>query len=374
MKRIFLLLTITTVLLIALFSFGSYAVTTGSNISARSAVLYCSDNSEFVFEKDADTAVPMASLTKVMTALVVLDRSDPQSVVEIPSEACGIEGSSVYLTAGEKLTVGDLLYALMLESANDAAVALALSVSDSVSDFAELMNRKAEELSLTSTHFTNPHGLDDEDHYSSARDLALLFDYALRNEDFAKIVSTYKYSIPYGDDPDGRSLVNHNRLLNSCEGCIGGKTGYTKRTGRCLVSACRRKDITLICVTLNDTDDWADHRDMFDYGFSILDRYTLVNEGTFVGMHLISGTSDTVRGKISTFEAVLTKDQYNSLNPVYRLKRFYYAPVNNGDVLGSLVWYCEDKLIGSCEITSIETIESIKYKRSFWSRLFSFLN
>ena len=373
MKRHLSLLLVVAVF-IYIFPYKGYGNDPACNISAKSAVLYCADNGDFITEKNADIVLLMASLTKVMTAVVVLEALDPDTVITVPEAACGIEGSSVYLTAGEKLTVRDLLYALMLESANDAAVALALSVSDSIIDFADLMNRTAQRLSLKSTHFTNPHGLDDDEHYSSARDLALLFDYALKNETFADIVSTYKYSIPYGDDPDGRLLVNHNRLLNSYDGCIGGKTGFTKRTGRCLVSASRRNGITLICVTINDGNDWADHKDMFDYGFSILDSYQLVNDDTYVGMHVINGTNDTVRGKIKPFEAILTPEQYNCICPVYRLKRFYFAPVAKGDILGTLMWYCEGKLIGSSDIVSVENNDSIKYKRSFWANLFSFLD
>ena len=374
MKRHVLIFTVVIVIFTTASGYSVNADDPGINISAESAVLYCADNADFIIENNADVLLPMASLTKVMTAVVVLESIDPEISVKVPQGACGIEGSSIYLTVGETLTVRDLLYALMLESANDAAVALALTVSEGVSEFADLMNVTAKRLSLTSTHFTNPHGLDDEEHYSSARDLAILFDYALKNETFAEIVSTYKYSIPYGDDPDGRLLVNHNRLLNSYEGCIGGKTGYTKRTGRCLVSACVRDGITLICVTINDGNDWSDHMAMFDYGFSVLDSYMLVNNDTFVGMHVINGIQDTVRAKIKPFEAVMTEDRYNRIRCVYRLKRFYFAPIDKGDVLGSLLWYCDDELIGSTDIISVESIESIKYKRSFWARLFGFLN
>ena len=342
--------------------------------SAESAALYCSENGEFIFENNSNAKLPMASLTKVMTAIVVLESCDINSIVEISADACGIEGSSIYLTAGEKLSIKDLLYALMLESANDAAVALALAVAPSISEFVDKMNATAERLSLSSTHFMNPHGLDSDDHYSTARDLALLFDYALKNETFSEIVSTRKCYIPYNDQENGRLLVNHNRLLTSYDGCIGGKTGYTKSSGRSLVSASKKDGITLITVTINDRNDWADHKALFDYGYSILKSYDIVNDGDFYDVHIINGTKDTLKARIASVKAVLTEEQYNSLKPVYCLQRFYFAPVEKGDVIGTLLWYCDDRILFASDITASESIDSIKYKRSFFSRLFAYLN
>lgn len=344
------------------------------NTSAQSSVLYCSENGEFIYESNSNVKLPMASLTKVMTAVVVLENSDIHSIVEISPDSCGIEGSSIYLTPGEKLSVKDLLYALMLESANDAAVALALAVAPTVSDFVDNMNDTAKRLSLNSTHFMNPHGLDSEDHYSTACDLALLFDYALKNETFSEIVSTYKCYIPYNEQENGRLLVNHNRLLASYDGCIGGKTGYTKSSGRSLVSASKKDGITLIAVTINDRNDWSDHRTLFDYGFSVLNAYDLVNDDGYIGVHIINGTNDLLQARITPIKAVLTEEQYNSLRPVYCLKRFYFAPVENGQIIGSLNWYCGDNILYTSDIIASESVDSIKYKRSFLNRLFAFLN
>ena len=374
MKIRFLILVIAIFVFIGIFPRSAFAEQSQVNTSAESAVLYCSESGEFIFESNSNSKLPMASLTKVMTAVVVLENCDINSTVEISAESCGIEGSSIYLTRGEKLSVRDLLYALMLESANDAAVALALSVSPTVSDFVDIMNDTAERLSLSSTHFMNPHGLDSTDHYSTARDLALLFDYALKNEVFSQIVSTAKCYIPYKDQDNGRLLVNHNRLLTSYEGCIGGKTGYTKSSGRSLVSASKKNGITLIAVTINDRDDWNDHKAMFDYGFSILNTYDIVSDTALVNVHIITGTHDSLKAHITPIRAVLTNEMYNCLQPIYHLKRFYFAPIDKGEVIGSLLWYCGDQVVYRCDIVATESIDSIKYKRSFLNRLFAFLN
>ena len=204
-----------------------------------------------------------------MTALTVLrEGGDLDRSFTIPPEACGIEGTSIYLQPGETLTVRDLLYALLLSSANDAATALALCCSGSIPAFADRMNRIAEQLGLENTHFVNPHGLDHPEHYSTARDLALIAAAAFEDVNFREIVSTRRYLIPA---PDGgrRILTNHNKLLSRYSDCVGVKTGFTKKSGRCLVSAAERDGVLLISVTLNDPNDWNDHTLLLDYGFSL---------------------------------------------------------------------------------------------------------
>ena len=237
--------------------------------SASSAILYCPASGSVLFQKNADERRPIASTTKIMTALTVLRKGgDLDRPFVIPPEACGIEGTSVYLQPGETLSVRDLLYALLLASANDAATALALCCSGSIPAFADEMNRIAEQIGLEHTHFVNPHGLDHPEHYSTASDLALLVSAAFEDVVFREIVSTRRYSIPA---PDGgrRVLLNHNKLLTRYPDCVGVKTGFTKKSGRCLVSAAERDGILLIFVTLNDPNDWNDHAALLDYGFSL---------------------------------------------------------------------------------------------------------
>ncbi len=247
------------------------------SVSAQHAILMDADTGAVLYEKDADAQSLIASTTKIMTGLLVCETCDLDEQVIIPPEAVGIEGSSVYLKAGETLTVRDLLYGMLLQSGNDAATALALHLSGSIEAFADRMNDKARELGLTNTHFANPHGLDDEENYGSARDLATLTSYALKNPDFAQAASTKTYRT--GD----RCFVNHNKLLWNCEGAIGVKTGFTKKAGRILVSAAERNGRTLICVTVSAPDDWNDHCALYDYGFSQYEMTAIAQAGESVG-------------------------------------------------------------------------------------------
>ncbi|MBQ3355801.1 MAG: D-alanyl-D-alanine carboxypeptidase [Oscillospiraceae bacterium] len=245
--------------------------------SAKCSILMDADTGRILYAKNSDKKSMIASTTKIMTAIVVLEHCDLNEEYEIPPEATGIEGSSIYLQAGERLTIRDLLYGMMLHSGNDAAVALALACSDSVPEFVDLMNLKAQQLGLHQTHFENPNGLDGDAHYSTAADLARMTRYALQNEAFAEIVATK--SIQIGT----RSLTNHNKLLWSCDGAIGVKTGYTKAAGRILVSAAERNGRRLIAVTICDGNDWQDHKALYDYGFSQYPERVLISAGEDVG-------------------------------------------------------------------------------------------
>lgn len=262
---------ILTVFLILIFIiYTTVASSAGAlSLSAKSAALYDPSTKSFLYTKNADTRLPMASTTKIMTALVAIERCPLEKEVLVADEAIGTEGSSLYLKKGEALTMGDLLMGLMLRSANDAAAAIAYEISGGIEAFSELMNEKASALGLVDTHFTNPHGLDDEDHYTTAKELALLSAAALENDTFRDIVSTKKCIIKNADG-EARLLINHNKMLGSYEGSIGVKTGFTKRSGRSLVSAAERGNSRLITVTINAPDDWRDHKTMLDYGFSVI--------------------------------------------------------------------------------------------------------
>ncbi|MBE6565051.1 MAG: D-alanyl-D-alanine carboxypeptidase [Ruminococcaceae bacterium] len=323
-----------------------------SALSAEAYVLMEAESGGIVCEKQADKRLPMASTTKIMTALVAMEAMPLDEKVRIPKEAVGIEGSSVYLKEGEVLTLEELLYALLLASANDAAEAIAIAVAGSVSAFAERMNRRAEELGLTDTHFTNPHGLFDEAHYTTARELAAIAREALENEDFARIVSSGRASIP-GSDGGKRFLVNHNRLLKSCEGCIGVKTGFTKKSGRCLVSAAEREGVRLIAVTLNAPDDWNDHACLFEEGFACYEHMLLAREGDigFV-MRSVGGERDTVSfSNADRIEATLRKEGKNITCRVEK-RPFYYAPIAKGEVLGRVIFYNNGSPIGESLLTA----------------------
>ena len=324
-------------------------------VSARGAVLMEADSKSIVFEKDAHVRLPMASTTKIMTALVAIENGQLDKTVKIPDTAVGVEGSSVYLKAGEELTLEELLYAVLLESANDAATAVAIEVGGSVENFARMMNEKARSLGLSDTHFTNPHGLDNEEHYTTASDLAVIAASALENDTFAKIVSTYKTTIP-GSDYD-RVLVNHNRLLKTYSGSVGVKTGYTKRSGRCLVSAAERDGVRLVAVTLSDPGDWKDHTAMLDYGFSLLKCAKICDsDGLVYDIPVSGGSTETVRAATNgKFSVTVPKD--SRVTATVEARRFLWAPVRQGDYVGKVQICVDGRAVTSLELFACESCE-----------------
>ncbi|GAJ39390.1 D-alanyl-D-alanine carboxypeptidase family protein [Saccharococcus caldoxylosilyticus] len=242
-----------------------------NGISAQSAILMEQRSGRVLFEKDAHTKRRIASITKIMTAILAIESGKMNDTVTVSARAVHTEGSSIYLKEGEKIKLRHLVYGLMLRSGNDAAVAIAEHVGGSVEGFVFLMNQKAAEIGMRNTHFANPHGLDDsENHYSTAYDMALLMQYAMKNKEFRKISGTEVYRAPAapGEDWD-RVWRNKNKLLTSLyEYCTGGKTGYTKRAKRTLVTTASKGGMDLIAVTLDAPDDWNDHIAMYEYGFN----------------------------------------------------------------------------------------------------------
>ena len=258
MTRRFLCCTLVVLCLYSIFPCRILAVET----SAASAILMDADSGRVLYERNADRKMLIASTTKILTALVAIEEGDLHDTVKVSREAAYTEGSAMYLTEGETLTLETLLYGLLLCSGNDAAVAVAQHVGGSVKGFVALMNEKAQELGMEHSSFANPNGLDDEQHYSTARDMAKLARAALENETLMRIASTRSVTI------GGRTMTNHNKLLHYVDGCLGLKTGYTKAAGRTLVSCVERNGQRLVAVTLQDGNDWADHAALYDYGFS----------------------------------------------------------------------------------------------------------
>ncbi len=309
-------------------------------ISAECAVLMEAESREIVFEKNGSTPCSMASTTKIMTALVVLETLPLSHVFTVDDSAVGTEGTSAYLEKGDTMTVEAALYALLLQSANDAANALAIEAGDSVEGFASLMNSKARELSLNATRFANPSGLPAEDHYTTARDLAALAAVCLENEDFCRIASTKSITVTIGEKE--RTFVNHNKLLSLYDGAIGVKTGFTKESGRCLVGAAERDGVRLISVTLSAPDDWNDHRAMLDMGFELYRRYTLCRENEFLIALPVAGRSNRVCATASmSKEVTLKKD--SAVNAVIEAERFIYAPALKGQKVGCVIFYSKGK-------------------------------
>ncbi|MEH7345365.1 D-alanyl-D-alanine carboxypeptidase family protein [Bacillus sp. JJ1532] len=240
------------------------------SVSARSAIVMEQGSGRILFEKDAFTPRRIASITKIMTAILAIESGKMDEMVKVSEKAVRAEGSSIYLIPGEKIKLEDLVYGLMLRSGNDAAVAIAEHIGGSLDGFVFLMNQKAKEIGMENTHFENPHGLDDhENHFSTAYDMALLTRYAMNNKEYGKISGTKVYKTPHPNEGWDRKWTNKNRLLSDYEYSTGGKTGFTKRAKRTLVTTASKGGLDLIAVTLNATGqtDWNDHIQMYEMGF-----------------------------------------------------------------------------------------------------------
>ena len=314
-------------------------------LSAKSAILIDAQTGRVLYEKDADRRSLIASTTKIMTALVVCEQCNVLDRMEIPQQAVGIEGSSMYLQTGEILTIQELLYGMMLHSGNDAATALAIYCGGTMEGFVQLMNDKARALGMTNSHFENPHGLDSPQHYSTARDLAVLAAYAMENPVFAKTVSAKNVTV------GNRYLKNHNKLLWLLEGADGVKTGYTKAAGRILVSSVCRNGRRLIAVTINAPNDWQDHKSLYESGFADFAVHDLVRPGQLLGMaEVFGGEADRVEllADEAFSYALRSCEQVHIQLPV---SGFVYAPIAAGDFAGYAYVLVDDKPVGKVALT-----------------------
>lgn len=335
-------------------------------VSARKAILVDASTGRVLYEKDANSRSLIASTTKIMTALIVCEQCNVLDRMRIPKEAVGIEGSSMYLQEGEVLTVQELLYGLMLQSGNDAAVALAIYCGGTVEGFVQRMNDKARLLGMTGTHFENPNGLDSPAHYSTASDLATLSCYAMKNPIFAQTVSTKTVRI------GNRSLRNHNKLLWRVDGAEGVKTGFTKAAGRILVSSASRDGRRLVCVTINDGNDWADHTALLEDGFSHYTLQTVVSEGDYVGTVEVAG-GQASRVQLQAQEG-FTFPLAENEEPQILLSGpgFAYAPVVQGECAGYAYICIGDSCVGKIPVVYSQTIEQEQppKKKHFWDGWF----
>ena len=333
-------------LLLGLFPSQARAVGT----SAASAILVDADSGRVLYEQNADAKMLIASTTKILTALVAIREGDLNQVVTVKREATLTEGSSMYLKEGEQLTLETLLYGLLLCSGNDAAVAIADAVGGSQAGFVKLMNETARELGMEHSSFANPNGLDDEDHYSTARDMAKLACAAVNNETLMRIASTRTVTI------GGRTMTNHNKLLSYMDGCIGLKTGYTKAAGRTLVSCAERNGQRLVAVTLQDGNDWADHQALYEYGFAAYPARRAAVLGQEIGRAPVQGGQCDTVSLVAAASFSWPVAAGERLETRIDLDEPLAAPVKAGTQVGEAVFLLDGAEVGRVDLLCGETV------------------
>lgn len=357
--------TIVCLLLAAAFPISAAAV----DVSAKSAILYEASTGKILYQKDIHTQRDIASTTKIMTALVTIENARLDEVVTVKASCTGIEGTSMYLKPGEKLTVNTLLHGLMLQSGNDAAVTLADHVGGSVDKFVSMMNAEAQRLGLSNTRFQNPNGLTAQGHYSSALDMAKLAAYAMGKPEFRAIVSAQKYQA------EGRYLSNHNRLLRMMDEVDGVKTGFTKAAGRCLVSSAVKDGMRLVAVTLADPNDWDDHIALYHYGFSNFAKRIFIQPGKNLADIPVAGSNGAALpvAAVGELSGIFPSAQADDAKMEILLPRFVYAPVSAGQVIG------EARLVaGGTVLAKTSLVSAAEYrlpeKVGLWDRIIDFFN
>ena len=310
-------------------------------VSAASAVLLDADSGRILYAQNENEERAIASITKLMTALVAAEYLDDLSqTITIQKEWTGIEGTSLYLKAGEEISLETLLYGLLLHSGNDAAVALAAHCAGDVETFVGWMNQRARDLGMTGTHFSDPNGLGDEDHYSTALDMARLGAACLKNPVVAKIVATKSIVL------EGRSFTNHNKLLWQYEGCTGMKTGYTRQAGRTLVSSAERDGQKLVCVTLSDGNDWADHKALLDYGFETYPRQVLAEEGGTLRRMTVEESLLRQVPVVARETVAYPLKEGKQVTAKIQLPKTARAPVTQGEIAGTVTFYKGERQVG----------------------------
>ncbi len=335
--------------------------------SGVASILYCPNINKVLYSHNENKTMKMASTTKLMTSLITLEEAKKDNKIVTFTRDMIEEGSSMYLKVGEQVTLEDLCTGMLLPSGNDAATAAAVTIGGSKEKFADLMNKRAKEIGMKNTHFVTPSGLDDENHYSTAYDMALLMKECIKNKKFREISACKGRPVNFVKPKDKVvTYINHNRLLSTYEYCISGKTGYTKSAGRCLVTAAEKNGIILIAVTLSDKSDWNDHISMYDYGFSKV-HSKVFNKKVI--------TQDIVGGKKDRTSLNLNRETFFTLNSRDRYKErilippFAYAPIKKGDSAGTVEYIKNGKVVERRPITYKEDIDYNGSKKSFWDFL-----
>ncbi len=326
-----------------------------AGLSAKAAILIDAQTGTVIAEKNERQKMPMASTTKIMSALLLLESGDLDTEFKVDNEAIKVEGSSMGLCEDDIVTKRALCYGMLLPSGNDAANETAVLLAGSAEKFAEMMNKRAEQIGLKDTHFVTPSGLHDPNHYSTAYDMAMLTREALKNEDFCEICGTKKAKLEFGNPPYERWLVNTNKLLTMYDNCIGVKTGFTDEAGRCLVSAAEKNGVTLICVTLNASDDWNDHMKMYDYGFSVAKSCPVEYDSSGFAVKVAGGTVSELEAVPETVPmyTVVNGNELDIMSEAV-IESFVYAPVSKGKRVGRLNFYLDGEPLYSVDLVTKE--------------------
>lgn len=345
------------ILLCCVLLLTGFSVSAAPSVSSVSAVIYVPETGEILWQKDGNTPRPMASTTKLMTALLGAQLLELDREITMPKEAVLVEGSSLGLKGGDRITVRDLLTGMLLESGNDAANVVALTVDDSLEAFARRMNEKAAALGMTDSGFVTPSGLDAVGHQASAADMAKLAAAVLEDPFLAEVCATKQTQISFGSPPVKHTVTNHNKLLTKMSDCIGLKTGFTTKAGRCLVSAAKRDGITLIVVTLNGHDYWNDHQALYDYGFSQVKRATLPAVAV-PPLPIAGGVQDRVGLVCDPLcPPIVSADDTSTFVAHTELPAFVLAPVEKGEIIGRV---CFETDTGLCYTTPLRAAEAVK--------------
>lgn len=343
MKRFALLIIVAVVLSVFMPKQDACAAEKPS-VSAAGAVLISADTGEILYSVNCDKKLPMASTTKIMTTLLCLESGNLYEEFTVDSEAIKVEGSSMGLQEGDIVTKYALCCGMLLPSGNDAANAAAVKIAGSIEAFADMMNERAREIGLSRTYFVTPSGLDGEGHGSSAYDMAMLAREALKNETFREICSSESIKLSFGNPPYDRWLTNTNKLLTMYDGVFGVKTGFTDEAGRCLVSACERDGKSLICVTLNDKNDWNDHIAMYEYGFSTARNVEIPIPQQYE-LDLVGAEEDRIILTADEKPVTVTVYEYDKEDFSFEVlsSPFVYAPVKAGEQLAQLRILCDGR-------------------------------
>ncbi len=342
---------ITCIVFVSLFAFSAKGLDC-CDLSAECAAVMCVQTGELLFQKNAHSRHSMASTTKIMTSLIALEQNTPDRIITADSASITVEGTSMGLQAGDKITLKSLVYGMLLLSGNDSANLTAKAVGGSIEKFALLMNKRAGEIGMKNTHFVTPSGLDDEKHYTTAYDMALLGCEAVKNPAFVNICSKKKAVVCFGNPVAEHTLYNHNKLLSYYDGALGIKTGFTRKSGRCLVSCAEKDGVMLVAVTLNAPSDWSDHKKMLDFGFSQINEKKVGEKS--VSVPVTGGEQKSVTA--SSLETTLCKE---SITKHIFIEKFLYAPVKKGSVVGQVRYFSGGKVIETVPLVADSDVKAI---------------